>query len=158
MVKKREIRPNPKNLPKLSGELLEEAQNFLKRLELRDQEVFEQLSLRDDFIYVLGMSEFIAKTLIQYPKQCLELINQGFLESEVLSLDPKEAVLETIIPGLNDAELKKRLRILRRTRMVMIAWRDLTGRSDIEETFVALSNLAEEIVMRTIEVVREGFR
>lgn len=158
MVKKREIRPNPKNLPKLSGELLEEAQNFLKRLELRDQEVFEQLSLRDDFIYVLGMSEFIAKTLIQYPKQCLELINQGFLESEVLSLDPKEAVLETIIPGLNDAELKKRLRILRRTRMVMIAWRDLTGRSDIEETFVALSNLAEEIVMRTIEVVREGLK
>lgn len=158
MVKKREIRPNPKNLPKLSGELLEEAQNFLKRLELRDQEVFEQLSLRDDFIYVLGMSEFIAKTLIQYPKQCLELINQGFLESEVLSLDLKEAVLETIIPGLNDAELKKRLRILRRTRMVMIAWRDLTGRSDIEETFVALSNLAEEIVMRTIEVVREGLK
>ena len=38
--------------------------------------------------------------------------------------------------------------------MVPIAWRELTGRADIEEIFTSLSNLAEAIVLQTVRVVR----
>lgn len=151
------IFPNPEQLPQLPEELLTDGQNFYERLKQRaapeDMEVFES---RKDLLYVLSMSEFVAKTLIQYSKECADLIRQGALDSPYFSLDATDVVHERITSGINDMELKKRLRVLRRTRMVIIAWRDLTGRADIEEVFVSLSNLAEAIVDRTLAIVREG--
>lgn len=154
-----EIRPHPDALPELPAELYEDAENHYTRLQNRvAPEVLSVFEARPEFKYVLGMSDFIARTLLQYSKQCAELIESGFLDSETLSLDPGDAVEAVIVPGLNDSELKRRLRILRRTRTAMIAWRDLTGRSNIEETFAALSNLAERILLRTLYVVREGLK
>lgn len=152
-----DITPNPSALRTLSPELYDDASAYYERLKMRadadDMAVFESI---DYLHYVLGMSDFIAKTLIQYPHECAAIIREGALDSEIYSLDPSDAVDSVIVTGLSDVELKKRLRVLRRTRMVPIAIRDLTGRSDIEETFVALSNLAEVIVIKTIKVVREA--
>lgn len=151
------IFPDPEHLPQLPPELLSDGQNFYERLKSRakpeDMAVFDS---RPDLLYILSMSDFVAKTMFQYPAECAELIRQGALDDPFFSLDFSEEINERITFGLNDNELKKRLRILRRTRMVPLAWRDLTGRADIEEVFVALSNLAEDIVMRTVEVVRKS--
>ena len=147
------IYPQVKPLPE---PLAQEVAKYKERLQRAPADCLAILQHAPDLDYVLGMSDFVAKTLIQYPRQCAELIAQGVLTSDGQLLDHRAAVQEVIVPGLSDAELKKRLRILRRTRMVPIAWRDLTGRADIEEVFVALSNLAEEIVMRLLEVVRAG--
>ncbi len=145
------IFPQVKPLPPL---LAQEAAKYRERLQRAPADSLAIIENAPDLDYVLGMSDFIAKTLIQYPRQCADLIAQGVLTSDGQLLDHRTAVQEALVPGLSDMELKKRLRILRRTRMVPIAWRDLTGKADIEEIFVALSNLAEEIVMRLIDVVR----
>ncbi len=148
------IIPNPQQLRSLPPLLAGEAEKYRARLERVPEECRAVFENAPDYDYVLGMSDFIAKTLIQYPRQCAELIAGGALSSDGMLLEHRQAVQEAIEFNLPEAELKKRLRVLRRTRMVPIAWRDLTGRADIEEIFVALSNLAEEIVMRLIEVVR----
>lgn len=153
------IFPNPKKLPELPEELLADGKNYYERLKQRasaeQMDVFES---RPELLYVLSMSEFVAKTLIQYPKDCADLILQGALDDPCFSLDATECINERIVPGLTDVDLKKRLRVIRRSRMVIIAWRDLTGSADIEEIFVSLSNLAESIVDRTVYVVREGLK
>lgn len=153
------IFPDPENLPQLPEELLSDGRNFYERLKQRaapeDMEVFDS---RSDLLYVMSMSEFVSRTLTQYPKECAALIRAGALDNPYFSIDPSEVVNERIVAGLPDPELKKRLRVIRRTRMVVIAWRDLTGRSDIEEVFVSLSNLAECIVDRTVQVVRETLK
>ena len=149
------IFPDPENLPQLPEELLQDGQNFYARLQQRaapeDMAVFDQ---QKDLLYVLSLSDFVAKTMIQYPHECAQLIADGALESPFYSLDITDEINERIVPNISDSELKKRLRILRRVHMVPIAWRDLTGKADIEEVFVSLSNLAEGIVCRTIDVVR----
>lgn len=139
----------------LPDPLKAEADNYYTRLKMRaDPESMAVFDAVPTLHYVLGMSDFIARTLIQYPKQCASLIQSGALTKQGMLLDHKEAVASVITPGLSDSELKRRLRILRRTRMVPLAWRDLTGQADIEEMFVSLSNLAEEIIMRLLSVVR----
>ncbi len=153
------IFPDPDNLPQLPEELLSDGRNFYERLKQRaapeDMEVFDS---RSDLLYVMSMSEFVSRTLTQYPKECAQLIRDGALDDQFFSIDPSDVVNERIVAGLPDPELKKRLRVIRRTRMVVIAWRDLTGRADIEEVFVSLSNLAECIVDRTVQVVRETLK
>ena len=153
------IFPKPNNLPPVPEVLLADGQNFYERLKQRaTPEQMEVFDKRPELMYVLSMSEFIAKTLIQYPKECATLIAQGALDDPCFSLDPSDVVHEHIVPSLSDLDLKKRLRVLRRTRMIVIAWRDLTGMAEIEEVFVSLSNLAETIVDRTVYVVREGLK
>lgn len=151
------IFPDPEHQPELPPELLSDGQNFYERLKNRakpeDMEVFDS---RPDLMYILSMSDFVAKTLIQYPAECAMVLRQGALDDPAYCLDFTQEINERICVGINDIELKKRLRILRRTRMMPLAWRDLTGRADIEEVFVSLSNLAESIVMRTVDIVRQS--
>ena len=82
------IVPNKDNLPDLPEVLQKEASIYTDRLKKRlDAEDFAKLCEQKDLNYVLGMSDFIAKTLIQFPKPCLELIAKGAIESDSFSLN-----------------------------------------------------------------------
>lgn len=154
-----DIFPNPEHLPQLPEELLRDGNNYYERLKQRaSPEDMAEFERYPELMYVLSMSDFVAKTMIQYPAECAALFRQGAIDSSYFSLDASDVIAARIVAGLSDMELKKRLRVLRRVRMVIIAWRDLTGRSDIEEVFVSLSNLAEGIVERTVDVVRAGMQ
>ena len=135
--------------------LLKESNNQYERLKGKlTHEQFKVLDDRAEFKTVIALSDFVANTIFSYPDVCTKLVEQGALDSDTFSLDPKDAVNSYIEDKLSEFELKKRLRILRRTRAMVIAWRDLTGKASIDEVLVSLSNLAEAIVLRTIDVVR----
>lgn len=152
-----DIWPKATDKIELPEDVLQDGKNLLARIEQRvSADCFSLFMAQKDLLYVLSMSDFIGKTLLQYPKECADIIVKGGLTDPYFSLDPSDAIESTIVDGLSDIELKKRLRILRRTRMMAIAWRDLTGLADIEETLVSLSNLAEGIVITTIDVVRHS--
>ncbi len=121
-------------------------------------ENFELLDKRSEFKYVLAMSDFIANTIFSYPNECCNLIAEGALDSPQFHIDPKTVVDEYLTEKLNDFELKKRLRVLRRTHHMAIAWRDLCGYSNINEIFEKLSSLAEAVVLRVVEVVRSQLK
>lgn len=154
-----DIKPDPLNLPKLPQILQTEAQNQYERLKKHlPEDIFAKFEARSEFLYVLALSDFVANTIFSYPKECAELLDRGALDNPCFNEDLKAAVENFIVQGLSDFELKKRLRILRRTRTMIIAWRDLCGMAEINEVMGALSLLAELIVLRTIEVVRLSFK
>ncbi|MGN0894295.1 MAG: bifunctional [glutamate--ammonia ligase]-adenylyl-L-tyrosine phosphorylase/[glutamate--ammonia-ligase] adenylyltransferase [Succinivibrio sp.] len=118
------------------------------------EEQFSVFSDRDDFLYVLALSDFVANTIFSYPKECCALLQAGSLDKNNSTDDFSEVLNSYLSEKLSEFELKKRLRILRRTRCMVIAWRDLIGSADIDETFYSLSTLAEQIVLKTLSVCR----
>lgn len=149
------IIPSPKNYDSLPEILKKEAENQYARL--KDKLSYEEFYLfdkRPDFKFVLALSDFIANTIFSYPKECASLLASGALDSAHFSDSHNSAIEEYITEKLSEFELKKRLRVIRRTRAMVIAWRDLTGAASIDEVFSSLSVLAEEIVLRTLKVTR----
>lgn len=152
--------PDKDNLPELPDILQKESDKHYERLKQKLSQ--EQLSLfeaQSDFRWVLGISDFIANTIFMYPNECARLLSLGALDDPKAVFDSlKEEISSKITPSLSDFEFKHRLRVIRRTMMVPVAWRDLTGRAtDIEESFTLLSDLAELIVLKTLSAVRQSF-
>ena len=149
------IIPSPKNYDALPDVLKKEAENQYARL--KDKLSYEEFYLFDsraDFKFVLALSDFIANTIFSYPKECAALVASGALDSAHFADSHKSAIEEFITEKLSEFDLKKRLRVIRRTRAMVIAWRDLTGVASIDEVFSSLSILAEVIVLRTLKVTR----
>ncbi|MGN1280834.1 MAG: bifunctional [glutamate--ammonia ligase]-adenylyl-L-tyrosine phosphorylase/[glutamate--ammonia-ligase] adenylyltransferase [Succinivibrio sp.] len=135
----------------LKNEGLRQFERLKAHLSEEQFSVFEQ---RSDFLYVISLSDFVAGTIFSYPKECCELLKLGALDSSNSIDRIRENLDEYITEKLSEFELKKRLRIIRRIKCMVIAWRDLTGVSDIDETFHSLSSLAEHIVLKTLSVCR----
>ncbi|MCR5084177.1 MAG: bifunctional [glutamate--ammonia ligase]-adenylyl-L-tyrosine phosphorylase/[glutamate--ammonia-ligase] adenylyltransferase [Succinivibrionaceae bacterium] len=144
----------PWELPPL---LRQDSDNHLGRLRQRlaqDQETLGALLAEPSFPYVLGISDFIARTAFQYPREVAALLAEGALSRDDFPSTYAQRVQNALPGGLPEPELKRRLRVLRRTLMVFIAWRDLTGREGMDGTFHALTLLAELILNRTVALVR----
>ena len=147
--------PDPAHPRPLPEAVLEDGRRRLERLEQaaapEDMAVF---AARGELLNVLALSEFIAAVMTQYPRECAQLLRAGALDDPQFGADPAPAVCAELDPSLAEREFMHRLRRLRRTRMVIIAWRDLTGRCDIGEVFAALTALAEQLVLRAVEAAR----
>ena len=76
------------------------------------------------FFICISLIGFVKHTLFSYPKECCELLDKGAFDKPCFEDDLKVVTDSYIVTGLSDFEFKKRLRILRRTRAMVIAWRD----------------------------------
>ncbi len=149
--------PDSARLPELPAVLKTESDLQYERLQGKlSPEQFAALEKEPHFRWVLGMSDFLASTLFMYPRECLELIEKGALSDPGYLKNLRAVLDERLVPGLNDIELKHRLRVIRRSFMVPLVWRDLTGAADIGEVFSNLTDLAENIVLKALDVVRAG--
>lgn len=154
-----DILPKDTSFDALPEVLKTEANNQYERLKGKlPEELFLVFDKRPEFKFVIAASDFVANTIFSYPKECAELVQAGALDDPNFACNPKDAVEEYLKEKLQDFELKKRLRLLRRTRCMALAWRDLTGVAPIDEIFHGLSTLAENIVLRTIDVVRSQIK
>ena len=170
------IIPDPKHLYPLTPELAADAEREFSRLKSRfGEEKFVFFSSRPEFKSVLALSDFIADTLYAYPDECLKLLKTGALDFPLYALpgsvpsqkvrpseDPDDPIAKDVVTflkaDLHENDLKKKLRILRRTRLAMLAWRDLTGMAPLDEVFRTLTSYAEQIVLRTLDLVRASFK
>jgi glutamate-ammonia-ligase adenylyltransferase len=100
-------------------------------------------AIRETLSHVWACSEFIARSCLQHPELLAELEADGTLEN----VDAPGAMRERLHQRLAEVSDADRLaRVLRRFRlreMVRIAWRDLAGWADLEESLLDLSRLAE---------------
>jgi [glutamine synthetase] adenylyltransferase / [glutamine synthetase]-adenylyl-L-tyrosine phosphorylase len=89
-------------------------------------------------------SEFVAESCTRKPELLVDLINSGDLENAYPehTYPTKLASLEIADEG----DLMKQLRQFRRREMVRIAWRDLAGWADLDETLLDLSLLADACI------------
>jgi len=82
-------------------------------------------------------SDFVLATLLRQPNELLtRLADDSPLTEETLSSDFR-------LSGCSEAEAMAVLRRTRDVEMARIAWRDLTGRSDLESNLADLSTLAD---------------
>ncbi|MFZ5493223.1 MAG: bifunctional [glutamate--ammonia ligase]-adenylyl-L-tyrosine phosphorylase/[glutamate--ammonia-ligase] adenylyltransferase [Pseudomonadota bacterium] len=95
---------------------------------------------------VLATSEFVADLCHARPQLLAELIDGGRLETA----NDGPAITAAVRAGLTDvadeAALRQSLRRLRQREMLRIAWRDLAGWADLDETLAALSTLADALI------------
>lgn len=88
-------------------------------------------------------SSFARRTLRLWPVACQQLLDQKRLEKG--GVDQADISL-----NLTPTEFDQRLRELRQTECLRIAWRDVTGAAGLSETLGDLSKLAEHLLQITV--------
>ena len=112
---------------------------------------------------VFAASPFAARCCLQQPGLLDELLG-GDLERSYADGELHAAATAALAAcdgaeggGGDDESLMRALRRLRSREMLRIAWRDLAGAADIDETLRDLSQLAEACIAATLDVVQRGF-
>jgi [glutamine synthetase] adenylyltransferase / [glutamine synthetase]-adenylyl-L-tyrosine phosphorylase len=100
---------------------------------------------------VLAFSDFVAESVIRDPALLSELAGGG----DLFRIYPPDGFRVRLTPLLADAAdmgaLGRRLRRFRRREMVRIAWRDIAGLADLNETTAELSALADACLGLTLD-------
>ncbi len=94
---------------------------------------------------VWSASQFVATSCVRTPALLDRLVADGHLERP-LSADDFAADLRASVTGAGEAELMDALRRYRRRHMVRIAWRDIAGWADLDETLRELTALADACI------------
>lgn len=109
------------------------------------QKFLSDLRVRDSLPRVWACSEFVATQCLRTPALLGDLIATGRLfasaEDDWIAADLRKAV-----GGTSESEFMESLRRFRQRHMVRIAWRDLAGWADLDETLRDLSALADACV------------
>lgn len=110
---------------------------------------------------VWSCSDYAANVCIQHPELLLELHQSGSLLH--LCPDgfhaPLQDVLGSLFPAhtdrLDEAELKKRLRLFQQKHMLRLIWRDVTHLASVRDTAAEVSALAEAAMDVTLELLHQ---
>jgi glutamate-ammonia-ligase adenylyltransferase len=137
------------NLPDLQRRLLTDMEPRLAGAREHDaaawQEILAAERVADTLPRVWACSEFVATACLRTPRLLRELIGTGALferaADDAFTRDVRERV-----SGANEAEVLESLRRFRKRHTVRIAWRDLAGWSDLDETLRDLSALADACI------------
>ncbi len=124
-------------------------EHFTDSLARLEQPLPENLQFISTLPKVFCCSEFVALTCTRQPQFILDLINSGDLFSAHVSDSYKSQLSKYTFQ--NDGELMKILRQFRNTQMLRIAWRDLAGWSELDETLSDLTALAESCIQFTLD-------
>ena len=101
--------------------------------------------------WVLGLSEFVARSCTSTPEILPDLFQKGSI-TQPFPVDSCHDRLRTAIASATDSDtLGTLMRRFRRREMVQIAWRDLAGQADLSETMTALTVLAEACIEGALE-------
>ena len=107
---------------------------------------FLAATTRAELPQVWAASDFVATACIRAPGLLDELINSGELDRRGRAADLVARVENELAGCADEEELDARLRRARRREMVRMAWRDLSGAGDLDETMEGVSALAEACI------------
>ena len=103
------------------------------------------------FPQVFASSEFVANACARDAAMLPELIAAGRLLQSIDAQWLQSELRSALSAVNNDTELQAALRVFRRRQMVRIAWRDIAGMAQLNETLLDLSNLADVCVQAVYE-------
>jgi len=95
---------------------------------------------------VLALSDFVARTVGAHPELLTDLVGSGDLVRGRARDELHAAVTAALADCADEVALKSALRRVRNREMVRIAWRDLAGWADLDETLATLSALADACI------------
>lgn len=151
------IRNLPLKLPeKWANEARNHLENWLRTMENLNQKISIPPKFETAILTVFALSDFVVKTSLRTPLLLSDLIDSGDLLKPYLAgthMDRLSQWFEKLIvsdasPTIHIGELpleqiESKLRQYRQREMVRIAFRDLAGWSDLKETLLDLSELAD---------------
>lgn len=132
-----------------SGALFADVQNRLNVAVGRDNETWSKFladaRIAQTLPRVWACSDFVANSCLRTPEALQALVADGalFARGEPGWIARE---LDTIRCGASESELMEALRRFRRRHMLRIAWRDLAGWADLDETLADLSALADACI------------
>jgi [glutamine synthetase] adenylyltransferase / [glutamine synthetase]-adenylyl-L-tyrosine phosphorylase len=144
------IIPIPKEL---ESDFQKKWETFQKAVEKIEHRPWKDPRILKTLRWVFSLSDFVAKSCIRNPELLSDLILSKDLQSRYASQTYHEKLENAISDVTEDAELSRILRQVRQREMVRIAWRDLSGLSDLSETMADLTAFAEAVVSRSLAVV-----
>ena len=104
---------------------------------------------------VFATSDFVARSCAQQPEVLRELLASGDLLRAYVAGEVTERARRRLEGARDEAELKVRLRQLRRREMLRIAFRDLAGWANLGEVMATLSELADACIDQAlVQLVR----
>ena len=114
-----------------------------------DLTVFGNDQISASALRVVCCSQFVAESWLRDPHLITDLVDSADLFSPMR----REAYLTALQQNPDDTEanLARQLRQFRRREMVRIAWRDLAGWSDLDETLADLTSLAEACIRTALD-------
>ena len=120
----------------------------MARSGLADSEAkaFHRCQSRPELKAVWACSDFISHSCISDPLLLIGLLESGDLDRPYSPGSYRSVIDDRIGFCADEETLHRKLRQVRRREMVRIAWRDLAGFSDLEETMRDLSALAEQAI------------
>lgn len=126
-------------------------QRFIETLSPEQLSVFDQPQIALSAFKVCICSEFVRDSWLRHPDLISSLINSGDLFS--VSRRNNYSQYFAGLSFTDEASLAKELRRFRRREMVRIAWRDLAGWADLNETLSDLSALAELCIQTALDFI-----
>ena len=111
--------------------------------------------IADSAMRVWAFSEFVARSCIRDPRTLLGLLEEGSLRRSYSPGDYERLVRHSVAEAHDCTELGIILRRLKRREMVRIAWRDLAGWADLNETVEDLSSLAEACLRSGLDLLQD---
>lgn len=124
-------------------------QNFTDSLQYHTLELPKNTLLISTLPKVFCCSEFVALTCIRHPEYLLRLVSNSDLFNPSIHLNYSDQIHS--YPFENDIEVLKILRQFRNQHMLRIAWRDLSGWSELDETLSDLTALAESCIQFALD-------
>lgn len=138
------------HLPDELQDLAETVCNQLaERFSPEELTVFGNEMLGASALKVFCCSQFVTESCLRDPAMLLDLVDSAELFSELR----REAYAADLAAASVDSEadLARLLRLFRRREMVRIAWRDLAGWADLDETLSDLTALAEVCIQAALD-------
>jgi len=96
-------------------------------------------------------SPFVAGQCLRRPQALAVLLENGHLFTAASPAYYREALTNLLPSVTSENELMEILRRFRNQEMVRIAWRDIAGWAELEETLADLTHLAEACIAETLE-------
>ena len=145
-VLSRHLDPLPLALREVTATFLTELDGKLSN---EQQRIFDDERFAASMIKVCSTSPFVCENWLRYPTLLEDLYQSGAL----LSSTHRETYASALDPQQIDSEptLARLLRQFRRREMVRIAWRDLAGWADLDETLADLTALAETCIQAALD-------
>ncbi len=128
-------------------------QGFEKKLGDESASIFSIDKVSQTLIKVCACSQFIREKILLKPELLQDLVNTD----DLFSNQRRQQYLSSLqnIEIKNDAHLMQQLRLFRYREMIRIAWRDLAGWADLDETLRDLTTLAEACIEVALEYYYE---
>lgn len=143
----------PRYSAKLPDALQSLAQSFCNQLNEKltdeDRPIFDNQAFAESVLKVSCCSQFISESWLRDPSVITGLVQSGDLFSDSRREQYTHYLLEHSVD--TEATLAKLLRQFRRREMIRIAWRDLAGWSDLDETLTDLTILAETCIQTALD-------